>query len=224
MSAAGTLRPRPRLFAAWRNRRRPRLALFPRRSTFPAAPVSSDMVSAPDTIAAALDAQRHQFKAFLAARLGGNVADAEDVLQHSLAKAVRQAGDLRDGENLTAWFYQILRRAIVDHVRSRRAAATREAAWLQLESVHALDDERAVCRCFEGLLPTLAPRHAMLLHLVELDGISVTAGAVSVGVTANHASVLLHRARAELRAALEAFCGPCADGACLDCDCATSSA
>lgn len=182
------------------------------------------MPPTPAAVADALLAQRRQFKAFLTMRLGGDEAAAEDLLQNSLAKAIQRADDLDDVTNLTAWFYQLLRHAIVDHVRARRAAEARESAWAELQSANALDDERVVCRCFESLLPTLKPRHAMLLHLVELDGTSVTAAAIALGVTANHASVLLHRARAELRAALETFCGACSDGACLDCTCEESSA
>jgi RNA polymerase sigma-70 factor (ECF subfamily) len=182
------------------------------------------MAPDPAAITDALLAQRRQFKGFLTARLGGDETAAEDLLQNSLVKAIHRADDLRDSTHLTAWFYQLLRRAIVDHLRSRQATRAREAAWVELESAAALGDERAVCRCFESLLPTLKPRHAMLLHLVELDGTSVLAAAVALGVTANHASVLLHRARAELRAALEAFCGACSDTACLDCTCEKSSA
>jgi len=43
--------------------------------------------------------------------------------------------------------------------------------------------------------------------------------AKALQMTANHASVTLHRARAELRKKLQEFCASCADGACLDCDC-----
>jgi len=182
------------------------------------------MVPPSDTVADALLAQRRQFKAFLTARLGGNEADAEDVLQHSLVKALRHAGELRDFDSLTAWFHQLLRHAIVDHVRSRQAAAAREQAWTETLAVNALEDERLVCRCYASLLPTLKPRHATVLHLVELDGVSLAAAAVALEVTANHAGVLLHRARAELRSALEAFCGDCARTACLDCTCAGSTA
>jgi DNA-directed RNA polymerase specialized sigma24 family protein len=65
----------------------------------------------------------------------------------------------------------------------------------------------------------LKPAHADLLRRVELQDESVTAAAHALGITSNHASVTLHRARAELRRKLETFCGACAEGACLDCDC-----
>ena len=46
------------------------------------------------------------------------------------------------------------------------------------------------------------------------------AAAKALGLTANNASVTLHCARRDLRMKLRAFCGACADGACLVCHCA----
>ncbi|HEY0946365.1 MAG TPA: sigma-70 family RNA polymerase sigma factor [Opitutaceae bacterium] len=166
-----------------------------------------------------LVAQRDRFKAFLAARLGSE-ADAEDLLQHGLVKALHRAGEVRDETRLVAWFYQLLRNALADHVRSRQSARQRETAFADLHAEP--DAERQLCGCFERLIDTLKPTQAALLRKVELEGQSVAAAASALGLTANNASVTLHRARAALREKLAAFCGPCADGACLDCDCEES--
>lgn len=175
---------------------------------------------APAVLAAALLERRREFKAFLVARTG-NAADADDLLQHGLVKALRHAGDLADGDKAVAWFYRILRRALVDHARARGAARRRDDAWAAAAATEVPDAEaeKQICRCFAHLLPALKPRHAELLRLVELEDRPVAAAAAALGLTANHASVLLHRARAELRTQLVAFCGACAGTSCLDCDC-----
>ncbi len=173
-------------------------------------------------VASALLAHRNAFKAFLVSRVG-NAADAEDLLQSGLIKALQRSDELKDGEKSVAWFYQILRNVIIDHGRSRSATQRREDAWAADATTLATADreaEKQICRCFEGLIPSLKPAHAELLRRVELHGESVSAAAIALGITANNASVTLHRARAELRAQLVDFCGSCADGACLDCDCA----
>ena len=72
-------------------------------------------------LAATLQENRGAFRAFLASRLG-NEADAEDLLQASLVKALQRAEEIRDDEKIVPWFYQVLRHAMIDHVRSRRAA------------------------------------------------------------------------------------------------------
>lgn len=176
--------------------------------------------SSPD-VASALLAHRSAFKAFLVSRVG-NEADADDLLQNGLIKALQRADELKDGEKSVAWFYQILRHTIIDHARSRGAARKRDDAWA-IDTITLADDadaERTLCGCFESLLPSLKPAHAELLRRVDLQGQSVSATAAALGLTANNASVTLHRARAELRKKLQEFCGSCASGACLDCDCA----
>lgn len=183
------------------------------------------MAADPPQLARELFAHRRAFQAFLAARVGSE-AEAEDILQQSLAKALRHAPALRDEERLVAWFYQTLRHALIDHYRSRAADRRRHAALGTL--VAALGDdhapapgvERQLCACLAGVLATLKPAPAALLRRVDLEGGAVQEVARELGLTPNAASVTLHRARKELRARLQAVCGPCADGACLDCDCA----
>ncbi|HEY9249537.1 MAG TPA: sigma-70 family RNA polymerase sigma factor [Rariglobus sp.] len=164
-------------------------------------------------------AQRSRFRAFLVSRLG-NEADADDVLQNGLLKAMRSAGEVDDAEKLTAWFYRLLRNAMIDHVRSRSANVRRDEAWMTEVGSRDEEIERSACACFERLLPELKPRDAELLRRVELNDEAVAEVAQSLGMSGGAASVALHRARATLRRRLEDFCGDCAKGACLDCDCA----
>lgn len=184
------------------------------------------MVSRAETIANALNDQGAAFKAFLAARVGSE-AEAEDLLQNGIVKALRHADDLRDDTRLTPWFYQLLRNAVVDHYRSRGSARRRDESLGNL--IAALGEDIAaapagwepqICGCLGGVIDTLKPREAGLLRRVELEGMSVKEAAKAMKLTPNNASVMLHRARKELRKRLAAFCGACADGACLDCECA----
>lgn len=163
-------------------------------------------------------AHRQVFKAFLASRVG-NEADAEDLLQNGLIKAMERSGEIKDGEKAVAWFYQVLRNVLIDYLRSRSAAAKRDDAWASSSATLADDREaeRQICACFEKMLPGLKPAQAELIRRVELKGESVTKVAIALGMSANNASVTLHRARAQLRAKLMDFCGDCA---CLDnCEC-----
>jgi RNA polymerase sigma-70 factor, ECF subfamily len=172
--------------------------------------------SDPADVTATLLAQRSAFKAFLASRVG-NDADAEDLLQNGLVKALQRAGEIKDHEKAVAWFYQLLRNVVVDHVRSRSAATRRDEAWSIDTAALAPDAEaeRHICGCFEKMLPGMKPLHAELLRRVELQGESVASAAAALRISPNNASVSLHRARAELRTKLLDFCGDCA---CLD-DC-----
>ena len=183
------------------------------------------MANRPDQIAAALNGQRQSFRSFLVARVGSE-ADADDLLQNGLAKAVQRAGELEDATKLTAWFYQLLRHAVIDYYRTRAAGRRRDdalgllAARLGGEVTAPADWEPQLCACLGSVVATLPPQRAELLRRVDLNGEAVQDAARALKLTANNASVTLHRARKELRVKLEAFCGACADNACLDCNCA----
>ncbi len=184
------------------------------------------MARRPDQLAAELNVHRNAFKAFLAARVGSE-AEAEDILQSGLLKALQRADELQDDAKLTAWFYQLLRNAVVDHYRARGSVQRRHDGLAEM--IAALGEDIAatptewepqLCGCLAGVVDTLKPLHAELLRRVDLNGESVQAAAKALKLTPNNASVTLHRARKDLRARLETFCGDCSNGACLDCDCA----
>ena len=73
--------------------------------------------------------RRRRFLQFLEPRVGSR-AVAEELLQAAFVKVVERGSELRDGESAVAWFYRLLRNALVDFYRhrdaERRAIAARE--------------------------------------------------------------------------------------------------
>ncbi|MCB1103288.1 MAG: sigma-70 family RNA polymerase sigma factor [Opitutaceae bacterium] len=180
-----------------------------------------------DEVVLELNAHHVAFKAFIASRVGSGT-DAEDILQNGLAKAFRVADTLHDDGKALPWFYQLLRNAIIDHHRARGSSIRRDTAFGEL--LTALEEtveppvgwEAQLCGCLEGVIGNLPSPQNELLRRVDLQGESVQIAAEALDITPNHASVILHRARKNLRARLETFCGDCAETACLDCDCTNS--
>ncbi len=160
------------------------------------------------------------FLAFLESRLRDRTV-AEDVLQAAYVRALERADTIRDGESATAWFYRLLRNALVDHHRRQGAKARALAHEAATSDTSARDPElfAAVCACVLTLLPALKPEYADVLRRVELDEAPLADVARELAITPNNASVRLHRARRALRAALETSCGTCATHGCLDCAC-----
>lgn len=169
----------------------------------------------------ALVENHRRFLSFLERRVG-NRAIAEDILQDAFVRGVMRSGDVRDDESAVAWFYRILRNAVVDHYRragaAQRAQAAAGAEWALTE---APDDETsaAICQCVRELAATLKPAYAEALQRVDVEGLAVNAYAEAAAISANNASVRLHRARAALRERVSATCGTCAEHGCLDCHC-----
>jgi RNA polymerase sigma-70 factor (ECF subfamily) len=151
-------------------------------------------------------------------------AEAEDILQAAFVRGVEQSNALRDGESSTAWFYRVLRNAIVDHYRRRAAAGRAHDAFAKELDVEAPppDVNDAVCACVKSLAQTLKPEYATALQRVEVDGVSVQDFATEAGISANNAGVRVHRAREALRKRVTATCGTCAEHGCVDCTCARS--
>jgi RNA polymerase sigma-70 factor (ECF subfamily) len=172
-------------------------------------------------VIATLIENRRRFLSFLTHRVG-NPSEAEEILQAAFVKSVEKSDSIRDSESVVAWFYRLLRNAIIDYYRHRDAErrALEGVAGMRTETEAPEPDfERAICQCVFDLLPTLKDDYSLLLRRVDLDGESIARVAVSTGMTANNTRVKLHRARAALRRQLELSCGSCAEHACLDCDC-----
>lgn len=168
--------------------------------------------------------ERHrEFLAFVERRVGDR-ALAEDVLQDAFVRGLDRASALRDEESAVAWFYRVLRNALVD--RRRRAASG--VRGLEVESAELPEPaadaelEAVACRCVAELASTLKPEYAQALRRIELDGVPVKDFAAETGISASNAAVRVFRAREALREQVARTCRTCAEHGCLDCSCSRS--
>ena len=183
------------------------------------SPESSTSLS-PEAIRRLVDSHR-QFLAFLQARVESR-AVAEDILQSAFVKGLERGAALRDDESAVAWFYRVLRNAVIDHYRHRASTERALEGWGKEFVAHAtpeaeLKDE--ICACVLGLLDTLKPEYRDALRIVDVDEGSLNDLAAQAGITAGNAAVRVHRAREALRKQVTTVCGSCAEHGCLDCRC-----
>jgi len=179
----------------------------------------------PDVVSR-LVASHARFLAFLERRVGTREA-AEDILQEAFARALARGENLRSEESAQAWFYRLLRNAIVDHYRRKgveQRALDRVKAEPEHDATSSGDAElhTTVCDCVGDLIETLKPEYADALRKVDLAQSDLTTYAKDLGITNNNASVRLHRAREALHKQLVLSCGTCATHGCLDCHCGDS--
>ncbi len=169
----------------------------------------------------ALIENHRRFLAFLHRRVGDRET-AEEILQAAFVRGIERADEIRDEDRAVAWFYRLLRRAVVDHWRSRDAerrgveAFAREVANDAGTSPKLI---RELCRCFEPLLSTLKPDYEEILRRIDLEEMRPVDFATHAGITPNNAMVRLHRARRALRRQMTLSCRTCAEHGCLDCSC-----
>ena len=172
-----------------------------------------------------------QFLAFLQTRVESRAA-AEDILQSAFVKGLERGAEVRDEESVVAWFYRILRNAVIDHYRHRASTERAKEGWgkagwgkefIAHETPEAeLKDE--ICACVLGLLDTLKPEYRDALRTIDLDEGSLNDLAERAGITAGNAAVRVHRAREALRKQVRVVCGSCAEHGCLDCHCRAGGA
>jgi RNA polymerase sigma factor (sigma-70 family) len=173
-------------------------------------------------LVAVLVENHRRFLGFLEKRVGSREA-AEDILQEAFVRGLERGAQLEDAQSATAWFYRLLRNAVVDHWR-RKGAERRAVDWAArlAEGESAAPDHELmeqVCGCAADLAATLKPEYAEAIRRVDLGGASVKDFAAAAGISANNASVRLFRARAALLGRVKASCGTCADHGCADCSC-----
>lgn len=169
----------------------------------------------------ALVGNHRRFLGFLERRVGSRET-AEEILQEAFVRGIERAGSVRERESAVAWFYRLLRNAVIDHYRtSASARRTLAAAAAEWEAMHEADPEtrQAICQCVRDLASTLKPDYAEALQRVDVEGVAVGSFADDAGITTNNAYVRLHRAREALRRRVRDSCGTCAAHGCVDCDC-----
>ena len=136
--------------------------------TEPALPESAERdPHEPDVLRLLLD-NHAQFLGFLERRVGSR-DEAEDILQEAFVRSIDRAELLRSPESAVAWFYRVLRNAIVDHHR-RQGTQSRAFARLAAETdgMAAGPDEEleaVACACVlasSGLSPK--PRTVSSMH------------------------------------------------------------
>lgn len=183
---------------------------------------SSELEQRPTPAVIGVLVENHrQFLAFLERRVGSR-ATAEDILQDAFVRGMSKLDSLRSDESAVAWFYRLLRNAIIDHRRRGGAAERKLLAFgqeLEQQTEPEAELQQAICRCVGELAGTLKDEYADALRAIEVDGVSVKDFAERANITPGNAGVRIFRAREALRKQVARSCGTCADHGCLNCTC-----
>jgi RNA polymerase sigma-70 factor, ECF subfamily len=170
--------------------------------------------------------QRERFLAFLQRRVESREV-AEDILQAAFLRGIERGGELRDEESAVAWFYRMLRNAVVDHYRHKATHDRAAEQWVRELETETKPDamiQDVACGCVKEVLVELKPEYREAIRLVDLEDRSLRDLAATAGIAENNAGVRVHRAREALRKAVKTTCGTCAEHGCVDCRCKTNPA
>jgi RNA polymerase sigma-70 factor, ECF subfamily len=166
------------------------------------------------------DANHESIRRLLARIVGPQ--DAEDLAQTVFTKAANALPSFRGDAQMSTWLYRIAANAASDWLRSRPA----QEAKITVELAEAPDKaastgsvsgdgqtspEGEIIRkemndCIRGVIGRLPDRHRTVLMLSELGGCSDDELAKILGIARGTAKVRLHRAREQMKEALEHRC------------------
>lgn len=138
----------------------------------------------------------------LAARLSGDLAEAEDALQEAYVDAFRALREGRwDGRSkVETWLYRIVTNASIDALRKRRESGreAREPREPRFDGEVAAE-ARVALRELDAMLADIAPQDRAALVLTAVEGLSAKAAADALGCSEGALEQRLVRARAALR-------------------------
>jgi RNA polymerase sigma factor (sigma-70 family) len=146
----------------------------------------------------------------LAYRLTGNRQDAEDLTQETFLRVFRSLSSYTPG-TFEGWLHRITTNLFLDQARRRRRIRM-EAMGEDAARVASTDDHGRPERGFEHAnldhdvqraLDALRPEYRAAVVLCDIEGLSYEEIAVTLGVKLGTVRSRIHRARAQLREALE---------------------
>jgi RNA polymerase sigma-70 factor (ECF subfamily) len=140
--------------------------------------------------------------------------DAKDVLQETLLAAARSVREFRGASSLSTWLYSVARSFCIKKRRTSKFAPTETvslddpASAVQPHAPEKAPDETAAGRELSALLnasiASLDPENREVLVLRDVEGLTAAEVAEVLGLTVDAVKSRLHRARAQVRARLDA--------------------
>jgi RNA polymerase sigma-70 factor, ECF subfamily len=136
----------------------------------------------------------------------GSASDADDLLQETFVRVHERLESLVDAASVRAWVGTIARNVLGDHLRRRATRSPAEPEGELAAATTAANLDPIVAGWLEAYLHELEPEDAAALRFVDLEGRTQAELAAREGLSLSGAKSRVQRARARLRARLEACC------------------
>ncbi len=174
---------------------------------------------------AQLIAQRRRFFAFVHRRVS-DYELAEDILQSAYLRAFEHRDTFKPDESAVAWFYRLLRNAVIDNYRRHTFKEKALETWtreLKSSTGSCPELQNEVCECLHDIVEGLKAEYSEILRAVDIGEQRLQDFAKQNRLSISNAGVRVHRARAALRKQLLRICATCAKHGCVNCTCKNDS-
>jgi len=147
-----------------------------------------------------------RLRAFIGRRVREE-SEVQDVLQNVFAKIHSGLDSLQEAEKLEAWLFQVARRAIIDHFRSRSGKRrTAELPEDLSQEIPAADVSAEVASWLDAMMSLIPEEDREALRLTDLEGASQKELASRLGLSVTAAKSRVQRARQKLKEAVLKCC------------------
>jgi RNA polymerase sigma-70 factor (ECF subfamily) len=120
---------------------------------------------------------------------------AEDILQDVFIKIQKGLASLQDNERMESWIYQIVRNAVVDHYRSRKAFEELPQSLTAPEPEQEAQARYEISTCLKPMIDTLPALYRDALQLSEIEGLKQKQVAETLGLSLSGAKSRVQRGR-----------------------------
>jgi RNA polymerase sigma factor (sigma-70 family) len=138
-----------------------------------------------------------------AAALAGNAADADDLVQDCIERALARQDTLREPESLGRWLKVILHNVYFTALRRRGAPSVPIEDFAEDLALSVPPEDRDRIRDLVRAMGALSTEHRQILLLISLEGMSYREIAETLDIPIGTVMSRLARARERLRSALE---------------------
>jgi RNA polymerase sigma factor (sigma-70 family) len=156
----------------------------------------------PDALTGALLAQVPGLRRYAAA-LVGNAADADDLVQDCIERALARRETLREPRSLGRWLKTILHNLHVTKLRRRGASSLPIEDFAEDVALSVPPEDQGQIRDLVRALAGLSVEHRQILLLISLEGLSYREVAEVLDIPIGTVMSRLARARERLRSLLE---------------------
>ena len=133
----------------------------------------------------------------------GHAADADDLVQDCLERALARHDTLRDPGSLGRWLRTILHNLYITRLRRQSAPSLPIEEFADDVALSAPPEDRGQVRDLVHAMASLSFEHRQILLLISLEGLSYREVAALLDIPIGTVMSRLARARERLRALLE---------------------
>ncbi|WP_230581508.1 sigma-70 family RNA polymerase sigma factor [Aeromonas hydrophila] len=163
----------------------------------------SQLTGAPPCLMMAWQQHEHEIYGWLLKQSGSQM-DADDLLQETFLRAIRQQGKFCAIENARAWLFEVSRHLVIDKSRRQRPLSQLpDELAMQQEPLDAVD---SLAGCLPRVFEKMTKSDRDILGLCDLEGMRQAEFAIQHGLTLAATKSRLLRARERLRQQLSLDC------------------